>query len=129
MMTTDRLEMLDRDSWRAFVNAPLSVLMIARSTCPSCSRWTEELRAFLNHDREFADVRFGKLEMDQAGTNAFRRANPWLDTEVDVLPYNVIFSRGEPIKGFPGSGTTRLVNRLRAAREGQAPPPQPEAQA
>lgn len=121
-MTTERLETLDGQSWKALLDAPLSVMMIARSTCPSCKRWSEELTAFLHSDQEFADVRFGKLELDQPGIEAFTGANPWLVTEVDVLPYNVIFSRGEPVKGFPGTGVQRLVNRLRTAREAQARP-------
>ena len=67
---------------------------------------------FLEEDTEWANVRFGKLELDQRGLVEFKKANEWL-REIDDLPYNVIYVNGEPVKRYVGGGTERLVNRLK----------------
>jgi hypothetical protein len=108
----DRLEMLDRTSWEAFLAAPRAVLMLGKTDCAACNTWTEELSTFLDTDEEFSDVRFGKLLLDQPGLVAFKRAHDWVAGVTD-LPYNVIFIDGERAKEFAGGGADRLANRLR----------------
>ncbi len=110
-----RLEILDRASWRDFLGAPTAVLMLGKSDCPACAAWTDELCAFLEADQEFADVRFGKILLDQGGLADFKRDNPWI-AQLEVLPYNVLYVGGERRKEFAGSGIERLVNRLRGIR-------------
>jgi hypothetical protein len=111
------LEKIDGGNWRDFIAAPLAVLMLGKSDCAACAAWTDELEQFLAGDGEWKHVRFGKMLLDQGGLIDFKRANPWL-AEVDVLPYNLIYVRGEKVKEFPGGGTDRLVSRLRAVADG-----------
>ena len=111
-----RLEAIGRENWEEFVNLPLSVLMLGKTDCPACKQWTEELNAFLDSDEEFSDIRFGKIELDRPGLIDFKRANPWL-SELDDLPYNVIYKDGDKFKEFLGGGVDRLSNRLRKAVE------------
>jgi len=108
---SDRLEMLDGSTWQAFVASPLAVLMLGKSDCAACAQWTDELCQLLASDDRWRNVRFGKLLLDQPGLVSFKRANPWL-AEVDVLPFNVIYVNGEPVKRFPGGGADRLTTRL-----------------
>jgi len=110
-----RLEDLDGQSWKELVEGPASVLVLGKSDCAACARWSEELADFLSGDegqKDFAHVRFGKLLLDQRGLVEFKRENPWI-SELDVLPYNVIYKQGEKVGEFAGSGSTRLANRLR----------------
>lgn len=106
-----RIETLDGDSWEGFLAADAAVLILAKTTCENCSRWAEEIESALAAESSFAEVRFGKLYLDQRGLIAFKKANPWI-AEVDVLPYNVIYSKGEQKKSFAGGGFDRLSNRL-----------------
>jgi hypothetical protein len=112
---TPRLEAIDATNWRGFVASPLAVLVLGKTDCPNCARWTEELGTFLEADREFADVRFGKMLLDRPGLGDFKRANPWL-ADLDVLPYTLLYRGGEKAKEFAGGGIERLVNRLRGLR-------------
>ena len=107
-----RLESVDGTNWREFVAAPLAVLVIGKSDCPSCTAWSAELETFLESDRDWSHVRFGKMLLDKGGLIDFKRANPWL-AEVEELPFNQIYVRGERSKAFPGGGLDRLVDRLR----------------
>jgi hypothetical protein len=108
---SERLEAIDGSTWEAFVAAPVAVLMLGKSDCAACATWTDELKAMLESDEQWRDVRFGKLLLDKPGLVSFKRANPWL-AEVDQLPFNVIYANGEPVKRFAGSGVERLVSRL-----------------
>jgi hypothetical protein len=106
-----RVEILDADTWEEFLGADAAVLMLAKTTCQNCSSWTAELEAALAGGGFYPGVRFGKLYLDQRGLIAFKKANPWIAT-VDVLPFNVIYRKGEQVKTFAGGGLDRLRNRL-----------------
>ncbi|MBP88474.1 MAG: hypothetical protein CMJ64_17460 [Planctomycetaceae bacterium] len=56
-----RLKVIDRENWREFLAAPAAVLMLGKSDCEACGKWTEELTAFLDSDEAWTHVRFGKL--------------------------------------------------------------------
>ena len=107
-----RLETVDGGNWREFVAAPVAVLVIGKSDCAACAAWSEELERFLAEDTEWKHVRFGKMLVDKGGLIDFKRASPWL-ADVDELPFNQIYVKGERSKAFPGGGMERLVSRLR----------------
>ena len=107
-----RLETISRENWEDFLGSPAAVLMLSKSDCPACEGWTTQLIDFLETDTQWTAVRFGKLLLDQPGLGAFKKANPWLAALTD-LPLNLIYIDGEKVKEFLGSGTDRLVNRLR----------------
>lgn len=115
-MSTGRLEILDRDSWRDFLAAPTAVLTLGKTDCPACLAWSEELTDFLAGDERWTGVRFGKLELDRPGFGGFKKENPWL-SDLDHLPYTIIYVAGEKKKEFLGSGVDRLVNRLQRVLE------------
>jgi len=112
-----RLEVIDGGNWREFVAAPVAVLMIGKSDCGACAAWAEELEKFLATDTQWTDVRFGKMLVDKGGLVDFKRASPWL-ADVDELPFNQIYVKGERSKAWPGAGVERLVSRLRSVATG-----------
>ena len=107
----DRLIILDRDNWREFLAAPSAVLMLGKSNCDACAEWTEQLRGFLETDQQWQHVAFGKLELVRPGLGSFKKANTWL-SEVDDLPFTILYLGGDRKKDFVGSGIERLVNRM-----------------
>lgn len=106
-----RLEVIGRETWREFLAAPAAVLMLGKSNCEACGKWTEELTAFLDSDEAWKHVRFGKLELDKGGMAEFKKENTWI-ADLDDLPYNIIYVDGDRKKEFLGSGVDRLVNRM-----------------
>jgi hypothetical protein len=111
------LETVDGGNWREFIASPRAVLVIGKSDCPACGAWSEELTQFLATDTAWTDVRFGKMLLDKGGLIDFKRASPWL-ADLDELPFNVLYARGERAKSWPGGGVERLVSRLESARTG-----------
>ena len=106
-----RLETVNGDNWRDFTGAGRAVLVLGKSDCAACKQWIGELDEFLASDERWANVRFGKVTLDQPGLTDFKRGNKWL-AEVTVLPFNVIYADGERAKTFAGGGLQRLENRL-----------------
>jgi hypothetical protein len=109
---TPSLELVDGQSWREFTGSGVVVLMLGKTDCEACARWTEELNGHLASGQAAPGVRFGKMLLDQKGLTDFKREHgSWLK-DVDVLPFNVIFRDGQVVKTFAGSGIERLTNRL-----------------
>lgn len=112
-----RLELLDATTWEGFLKAPRAFLMLGKSDCPACQRWTEELTAYLAEPGHWPDVRFGKLLLDRPGLIGFKKAHPWVAGVTD-LPYNVIFVDGQPVKQYAGGGVDRMQTRLERTASG-----------
>jgi hypothetical protein len=116
------LETIDGASWEAFLQGDWSVLVLGKTDCEHCAAYTEELRGHLASGDHAPDVRVGKMLLDRGGLASFKRANPWL-AEVDVLPYTLIYRRGEKVGEFAGGGVGRLRARLDRLRGEVAPRP------
>ncbi len=106
-----RFEQLDGESWETFVAAEKAVLMLGKTDCIACAKFSDEIESLLSDESKYQDVRFGKIYLDQRGLIGFKKANPWL-SEVTDLPFTVIYREGELAKKFVGGGIDRLTNRL-----------------
>jgi hypothetical protein len=107
-----RLENIDGETWRDFLAAPVAVLVLGKTTCPTCLAYGQELESFLAQDRQWERVRFGKMMLDEGGLGEFKRASPWLAEEVDTLPFTQIYVGGVRWKDLAGGDVSRLVRRL-----------------
>jgi hypothetical protein len=111
---SSRLETLGADSWEEFLASPRAVLVLGKADCEACTRWSEELSAWLADAAVWPDVRFGKLLLNTPGLVAFKRANPWV-ANLDMLPHTIVYRDGEKLKEFAGGGIDRLETRLHRA--------------
>lgn len=107
-----RLESIKGDNWESFINGPAAVLVLGKTDCAGCNQWSEELVSGLETDTTWQHVRFGKLLLDTPGLASFKRANAALLSEVDNLPFTIIYKQGEVQKTFVGGGFDRLLRRL-----------------
>lgn len=107
-----RYETVGKDNWREFLASPTAVLVLGKTDCEHCKTYSAELEGFLQPPGVFPGVRFGKIELDRPGLIEFKRENPWI-SELDVLPYTIIYARGARQKEFAGGGVDRLETRLR----------------
>ena len=41
-----RLQILEGEAWREFLDAPIAVLVVAKSTCPVCKAWFADRKIF-----------------------------------------------------------------------------------
>jgi len=107
-----RLETVHDENWKCFLEQPRVVLLLTVSDCPHCKAWKEELGRFLEQGCLWEDTRFGVVTIDLPEAAEFRKENDWVE-QLEGVPFNAFFSNGEPKTSFYGSGTEKLVSRLK----------------
>lgn len=94
-----------------FIKAERMALILARSNCNRCILYQAEVRQFLE-DGALGGTTVGALMLDQPGTSQFKRENLWL-MSVDLLPYTLLYRRGQRVDGFAGGRGHVLLDRAR----------------
>ena len=105
------LEELDESTWQAFLNAPISVLMLSKNDCPSCLQLSKELTDWEYIEAVHANIRFGKIMLDRSGMGRFKIAQPWV-SNIDIMPFLAIFVDGERVMEWGGRTRSYLQNQL-----------------
>ena len=100
---------LDDDTIDRVVEAPHGALVLAKDDCDNCAAYEADIRR-LGDQGLLGDVVVGKLVLTQPGCRGFKRANPWL-SEIDFLPYTVLYTSGEKVDEFAASRGTFLLER------------------
>jgi hypothetical protein len=101
-----QIEILHPQTLPGFLESAVGVLLLAKSDCDACERWTTELNAHLaslDADDSLNAVRFAKIVLNQPGLGFFKKASPWL-RDVNDLPFTAIYVDGEYTRGFIGGG-------------------------
>jgi peroxiredoxin (alkyl hydroperoxide reductase subunit C) len=93
--------------------AERALLILAKGDCGHCAAYQAAIAEMLARG-ELEDIAVRTLVLDERGARDFKRTNPWL-AEVEVLPYTVLYRRGERIAGFAGSSAAFLRERLASA--------------
>ena len=88
-------EELDDETWPEFVSQKEAVLILTRSNCENCGPFVEELVS--------KDFPVGVIVLDKPGTVGFKAAYPRIAAEVSILPFSILFSRGEWLDSVMGA--------------------------
>jgi hypothetical protein len=100
---------VDDDTVESVVGARHGALVLAKDDCDNCAAYEAEIRRL--HDQgHLGDLVVGKLVLTRPGSRRFKRANPWL-SEVDFLPYTVLYASGEKVDEFAASKGMYLLER------------------
>ena len=96
------------DTITAFLEHDLCALIVARSTCNQCISYIGDVRQLVETGA-LGDTRVGVLMLDQPGVSQFMLANPWL-ASTEILPYTMLFRKGERVDGFSAQREHYLVD-------------------
>ena len=86
---------LDDDSWPMFVAQRDVVVVLTRNDCVNCESFLRDLGG-----REFS---VGVVRLDAPGAAEFKRAYPQISAEASVLPFSILFERGEWVDSVMGA--------------------------
>jgi hypothetical protein len=100
---------LDDDTVGRVTGARHGALVLAKDDCDNCAAYEAQIRR-LQEDDQLGDLVIGKMVLTQPGSRGFKRANPWL-SEVDFLPYTLLYAGGEKVDEFAASRGTYLLER------------------
>jgi hypothetical protein len=108
-VTAPTLIFVEDDTLEQVVAAPHGALVLAKGDCENCAAYERDIRR-LQEGGLLGDLIVGKLVLTQPGCRRFKRENPWL-RDVDVLPYTLLYARGQKVDEFAASRGTYLLER------------------
>ncbi len=88
-------ETLTDDTWPLFIAQRDSVLVLTRDSCENCDPFVETLAK--------NDFPVAKIVLDSPGNVGFKTSFPQISTEASVLPFSILFSRGEWLDSVMGA--------------------------
>lgn len=96
------------------VEAERAVLVLTKTGCGHCAAYQAEIEALLERGAMGGTV-IGKMPLNQRGViRDFKRNNPWL-ADLKVLPYTLLYSKGQRVDGFAASKGSYLLERIEDA--------------
>ncbi|MBT4059973.1 MAG: hypothetical protein HOE69_06685 [Euryarchaeota archaeon] len=88
-------EILTDDTWPLFISQKEAVIILTRKDCNNCAPFVKEVGS-----KEFP---VGVVVLDKPGTVGFKTAYPRIAVEASVLPFSILFSRGEWLESVMGA--------------------------
>ena len=96
------------DNWKDIISLPLSVVIFTKDDCQDCKKWIDKL-----HDSEdFEEVNFAIMNLSDKGLGKIKIENPWI-SQIDILPFNVLFINGELRENWSGANEDRLIQIIK----------------
>ncbi len=93
------------------VEAERAILVLTKSDCGHCVAYQAEIEALLERG-DMGGTVIGKMPLNQRGViRDFKRNNPWL-ADLRVLPYTLLYSKGQRVDGFAASKGSYLLERI-----------------
>ena len=92
------------------VDAQRGVLVLAKTDCGYCAGYEREILDLMDQG-VLPEVVVGKMYLDKPGSGRFKKGNPWL-LGLDVLPFTLLFSRGQQMDAFAASRASYLRERI-----------------
>ena len=94
-------------NWRDFFNKNSCYVMFSKSDCEQCKILETSLEK-VNLNRE---ILMTKLVLDTPGFAELKQKYSWI-SNIDVLPYNAIFSKGRLIESWSGANLDTLQTKI-----------------
>jgi len=101
------ITMLGDSNWDSFVNKKITLVIFEKSDCEQCENLSNEI---IN---DTGDYNFGicKLRLDAPGSSQIKLSNPWI-SNIDILPFCVVFKEGQMTDSWAGSDFARIILRV-----------------
>jgi len=88
-------EILTDDTWPEFIAQRDAVLILTRNSCGNCDPFVETLAK--------NDFPVAKIVLDSPGNAGFKTSFPQISSQASVLPFSILFSRGEWLDSVMGA--------------------------
>ena len=92
------------NNWEEITSSPLSVVIFTKNQCKDCKQWIDKLSA---SDR-LEKMIYAVINLSDKGLGKIKIENPWI-SQIDILPFNVLFAEGELQEHWSGANEDRLI--------------------
>ena len=98
-----RLSRIDSSNWKQFFNLNLVYIMFSKKGCEQC----EQLELEINSSENLHSIEMCKVVLSDSGLADLKIEHNWI-SNIDVLPFNTIFSDGKMLESWSGSSIEKF---------------------
>ena len=105
--TVSKLNRVSSSNWKKLFNSNLVYIIFSKRGCKQC----EQLESEINSNENLHSLEMCKVVLSDSGLAELKIENKWV-SNIDVLPFNVIFSNGKMLESWSGNNIERLYSKL-----------------
>ena len=98
------LHVINSSNWKDFFNSDLSIVMFSKSDCEQCKL----LESAVKNLTLQGEPTFCKVMLDEGGLSDMKLEHKWI-SNIDILPFNVLISRGVILESWSGFDIEHLI--------------------
>ena len=102
-----RLHRIDSSNWKDYFYLNKVYVMFSKSSCEQC----EHLELKINSSENRHSLELCKVVLSDSGLAELKMEQKWI-SNIDILPFNVIFSGGKMLESWSGNNFERLNSKL-----------------
>ena len=103
-----KLIRVNSSNWRTFFNLNLVYVMFSKKECEQC----EQLELEINSSENLHSIEMCKVVLSDSGLANLKIEHNWI-SNIDVLPFNTIFSDGKMLESWSGSSIEKFNLKLK----------------
>ena len=103
-----KLNRINSSNWKDFFNLNLVYVMFSKKGCEQC----EQLEAEINLIENSYSIRMCKVVLSDSGLAELKMEHSWI-SNIDILPFNTIFSNRKMLDSWSGSSIERFNLKLK----------------
>ena len=103
-----RLSRIDSSNWKQFFNLNLVYIMFSKKGCEQC----EQLELEINSSENLHSIEMCKVVLSDFGLADLKIEHNWI-SNIDVLPFNTIFSNGKMLESWSGSSIEKFNSKMK----------------
>ena len=102
-----RLHRIDSSNWKDYFYLNKVYVMFSKSGCEQC----EHLELEINSSENLHSLEMCKVILSDSGLAELKMEQKWI-SNIDVLPFNAIFSDGKMLDSWSGNNIERFYSKL-----------------
>ena len=103
-----KLIRVNSSNWRTFFNLNLVYVMFSKKECEQC----EQLELEINSSENLHSIQMCKVVLSDSGLANLKIEHNWI-SNIDVLPFNTIFSNGKMLESWSGSNIEKFNSKMK----------------
>ena len=103
-----KLIRINSSNWKDFFNFDLVYIMFTMKDCEQC----QQLETDINLSENGTAVEMCKVVLSDSGLAELKMEHTWI-SNIDILPFNTIFSSGKVLESWSGSSIEKFNSKMK----------------
>ena len=103
-----KLNRINSSNWKDFFNLEFVYIMFTKKDCEQC----QQLETYIILSENETAVEMCKVVLSDPGLAELKMEHTWI-SNIDILPFNTIFSNGKMLESWSGSSIEKFNLKLK----------------